>query len=418
MSSLYFDNIKRGFFIKVFLFFLVLLILPIFATYVFIRQSALSNIDRSLAGTINRIKKDIKYRNGKWDIGIYNSDSSSPSPISSGSNPLYIITEEGFVIERSRPIAGFLDSVDFKHLLAYTEVETLTTGTNETWRIISRPIEVKKKVIGVVTVAYFDPNSKLYDEIDLKLNNSLSKIRENIVVNGESLSIKNSSLKDIPYDVSYLVATKFNKIILIKNRLPAYIDVSYVAPELDAGKRFITDESTNEKFLVISKPLKDSKGHPVGVVVAGRSVSNLFLLLQNYLVFSFISRFIVTFPLTVFGIFLLKKEIFAIFKDGQTPVFKKISFDNKKSIIEIDKNVANIPYSSNQYYLCNAVFSSPKKFWETDELLEKFGEDSMSGKSRKIYDAMLAINKKVGLRLIIHKNKTFKFNPEYLSKLV
>lgn len=100
--------------------------------------------------------------------------------------------------------------------------------------------------------------------------------------------------------------------------------------------------------------------------------------------------------------------------------FSQVCFDKEKSELKIDGKPTPIPYSSNQYYLCEALFGNPKKRWENDELLEKFGvnTDLSNAKiKRQPYDAMIAINKKIARLspdLIQYKNKTFQINPKYL----
>jgi hypothetical protein len=410
-----FKYFRYGFFYKFFLFLLLIFILPVIATYLFIRQTAVSAIEKSLSLTIENIRKDISYVNGKWDVIDYNSDFGSKSSNPLNESPLYIITTDGFIIDRSNLIAGFLDSVDFKHLLIYTSPQTITTPTNEVWRVLAIPINDNGKTIGIITVSYYNPNVGLYSEIDQRLKESVLSIESQIEIRKGKISLKSSKIRTITSDISYLVATSFNQVIVVNGRIPRYLDVSYIAPELSARERIVLDANTQEKFLVLSKPLTDNKGLPVGIVIIGRSLKSLFSLLHDFVLASFISSIVISLPLVIVAVFLLKKEFFELVRNGTKPTFKTISFDRRKSIIQIDKNQISIPYSSNQYYLCEAVFLLPNKLWENDELLERFGENIMGGKTRKVYDAMLAINKKVGFKLIFHKDKTYRFNSEFMS---
>jgi hypothetical protein len=407
-------NIKLPFFFKVFVFFLLIFILPVLVTYIFIRQAAVSEIEKSLSVTIENIRKDILYDNGKWDVAAYNSDFGSKSSNPLNESPLYVITTDGFIIDRSNLIAGFLDSVDFKHLLTYTSPQTITTPTNEVWRIIATPIRNNGKIIGIVTVSYYSPNIELYEEIDQKLKESVSSIGLQIKVDGGKVNLKSVKIRNIPADISYLVATNFNQVIIVNGRIPRYLDVSYIAPELMVRRRIVADVNTQEEFLVLSKTLTDNKGLPVGIIIVGRSLKNLSHILHNYVLFSLLSSLTIGLPLVMLAAFLLKKGFLELIKNDSRPAFKIIFFDRKKSVIQIDRTQILVPYSSNQYYLCEAIFSSPNKLWENDELLERFGEQEMGGKTRKIYDAMLAINKRVGFRLIFHKEKTYRFNPEFI----
>ncbi|MFH0936944.1 MAG: hypothetical protein V1808_01470 [Candidatus Daviesbacteria bacterium] len=103
-------------------------------------------------------------------------------------------------------------------------------------------------------------------------------------------------------------------------------------------------------------------------------------------------------------------------QQSRTVLNQKPTFDDKESVIYFKDKKIEIPYSSNQYNLCKAVFGNPKKRWENDELLDKFGLNSEEIQvKRQPYDAMIAINKKVedktGVKnLILCKRKTFSLN--------
>lgn len=75
-----------------------------------------------------------------------------------------------------------------------------------------------------------------------------------------------------------------------------------------------------------------------------------------------------------------------------------------------------VPYATNQYYFCVALFSNPSKRWESDELLKKFGEHDLT-EWHKVYDAMKTMNNRVthivSEKLFILKNKTYQINPIY-----
>lgn len=97
-----------------------------------------------------------------------------------------------------------------------------------------------------------------------------------------------------------------------------------------------------------------------------------------------------------------------------------VKYDKEKSTISANNKEITIPYATNQSNFCEALFQKPKKRWENDELLDKFGDNTGgTDVKRQPYDAMIAINKKVSNELgisdlIISSNKTFQLNPKYL----
>src|SRR5207302_9599100 len=83
-----------------FLFYFIQLVLGGFIVY----QVALNQTSSSLRTISQRVKEDIIYTKGKWDMQRYNSDPDVP-----GTYPLYILGTDGFVLDRWKPVHGFLD---------------------------------------------------------------------------------------------------------------------------------------------------------------------------------------------------------------------------------------------------------------------------------------------------------------------
>lgn len=412
---------KLTIFLKISLFFLFLFFQQILISYLFIRQVTLKEREGSLNTAIARVKKDLQYRNGKWSTDLYNSDPDTPTPNSVNPFPLYVITADGFVIGRSRPIKGFLDSSDFKHFLSFQIPQTVNTPTNENWRVLSKPIIKEGNTLGVIMVSYYNPVPELLNDIDPRLKDNVEKISNTIIVSNNNIDISRLDARSIPYDISYEVVDRFNQIIVVDGRTPSFIDVSYVASEMNAGERIITDQKTGEPFLVISKPLTDTYGASSGIVVAGLSIINLQSVLRNFIIFSIVTGLLLTLPLTVFGIYLFRKELLLLLKNVKNnsteKKITKIYFDKKNSILGFNNKKIEVQYASNQYYLVDALFSNPKKRWEQDELLSRFGEDKIAENTRKIYDAMLNVNKKIGVKLIVYKDKRYRMNQIFIPHL-
>lgn len=410
---------------KVFLFFIFLSLLQIGVTYIFVRQSSLNQTYDSLQSLSTRIQHDIRYDQGKWDTKLYNSDPFTPYPHGSSgfSQPLYIITSEGFVIERNRPISGLLDSSDFKHLLAFSTPQSISTVTNENWRVLSRPVKNNNEVLGVILVAYYNPSSSQLEEIDKKLSENIEQINSHLKVKNKGIDVSDVDIRNIHYDVAFEIANNFNKVMINNGRTPSFIDPSYIATELQLDrKRIIEDKLTKEKFLVKTQPFIDKNKQIRGIIIAAQSINPLNEILSRYLLFAALTSIVLIFPLSFFTIYSLRREIKGVIEryEKSKQVKKlpaKISFDKIQSILFLDEKEIQIPYASNQYYLVEALFAQPKKRWETDELLFKFGENINSENWRTVYDAMLSINRKTGFKLIYYSDKTYKINPSFIALL-
>ena len=414
------DPALRGFWLKLIACFLIILVFQIVFNYYAIRFISLRTVDASIRMFGDRLEQGLRVEKGKWDISRYVSDPQTPSPRKTVGNTgaLYIITDNGFVLERNAPINGFLDSSDYRNLLRFTQPQTIDTITGESWRVLSETVEQNGKSHAVVFVAFYDPHRELYSTIDQELVNNIKEIKSKIKITSDAVDVSELDIRNIQHDVTFEIVTPFNKVLLSDGRTPSFIDTSYFAEELTllAKPRIITDSVTKDRYYVVSRPLRDKNGDISGILVQGRTIEPLHRVLSAYVRYASISTILILFPLAILVLFVFARELEIIRATIQRslPVQpKRIRFDKKRGVVVINDQTVQIPYASNQYYLCEAVFANPKKRWEQDELLERFGE-TIEDAGRKVYDAVLAINKKVNIKLIEYKDKTCRLNPSLL----
>lgn len=388
------------------------------------RNNLLKNEQIALQKLTQQVEHDLDYENGKWNTAKYNADPNTPHPSGSSgfASSLYIITADGFVIERTQPINGILDSADFKHLSKFQTPQTINIVTNEQWRVLSKPVtNQNNKTIGVAMVTYLNPQSQLLQSIDDKLLRNITYILSSVAIKNDEIDVSKVDVRDVDYDISFEIVNRFNRVLLNTGRVPTYIDPSYVEEELAnaEGQTHFTDPDTGKVYLLYKKHLSDANNKPVGVIVAGKSIDYINNLMSNLLLPA-LGLGILACAVTPFLVYYL--VIWSAKKQRDTEFNKKsdpetIAFDLQNSMLTIDKKAVQIPYATNQYELANAVFAAPAKRWELDELLEKFGETENFNNWRKVYDATLALNKRAGLKLVVYKDKTFRLNPDFVMKV-
>jgi hypothetical protein len=412
--------------VRITAFFTVLFLALISMSYLFVRSSYVQHA-RSEADKLNlRIRDDIRYVNGTWDLSRYAADPLTPSPNGSSGfpAPLYVIASDGLVIERNLPISGFLDASDFKHYISLQSPLTLTTFTNETWRVVTLPLGPQESPTGVIVVSYYNPAMANIGKIDEKLQENLSLIHKQIREKGADIDTSQVDIRTVNYDVSFEVITSFNKVLINNGRTPSFIDPSYIEEEIHARpvEKMVRDPKTNELFLVRFATLDDAQGKPIGMVANALSLSAISVILNDYVRNFAAASTLLLLPLALTNFFIVRRE-FSILARKQpvspyVPVaIEKVSFDPQRSVLRLNEREIEIPYATNQYYLCKAVFSRPEKRWEQDELLEHFGEEPEKKNARKIYDAMTALNKRAEYKIIIVKEKTYQVNPALLTSL-
>ncbi|MBP9758787.1 hypothetical protein KBD45_03760 [Candidatus Dojkabacteria bacterium] len=398
-------------------------LLQIFATYFLIREISLNIIRNELYEYSDRIINDIRYENGKWNTSKYNADPLTPLPNQSGIEPLYVVANDGFVIERSSPINGLLDTSNFEKLSQFIEnPQNVNTITNENWRILSKKIIIDGDELGLVTVAYFNPNKGNEKDIDLILQKDIELIDGVIKVTDGKLDVSDLDIRNTHYDAAFEIITKYNKVLINNGRIPTFIDPSYVkAEEQNKGIRLIKDTQNFEEYLLISREINDEENNQVGILVYGKSIEPINKISSTFLQYYLAANVFLSIPIFIIIVYILvgttkmKMGDELKMKESNDLVLKSLSFDQKNSVIIINNNKFEIAYDSNQYYLCKVCFRKPSKKVDQDIIFEEFGESFGHHNSRKIYDAALAINKKTGYKIIVYQNKAYRINPLYVS---
>ena len=396
---------------KLLLFFIVLFYVQLVISSIVIFYISIKRIEDHSSLKISWIKENINYENEKWDISGYNKD-----PRIIGNYPLYILTTEGYVLDRRQTIAGFLDSSNFKNLISFTNIKTFSSITGQNRRIFSKPIISKGEAVGVITVSFFQPNELAFEAIDQELLKNAELISSMVSVKNGVIDVSKVDERKVSYNISFLIVDKYN-LILKKStnvnslqRIPSFIDPSYVKNQLRNSKiQYVEDRITKEKFAMKTSGIYDRNNNALGVIVVGESIEPISDLLINFILwFGLVSILILLFS------FFYVQKIFHERLKSVNPL--KIWFDEKGSVLHVDKQNIKISYATNQYYLLNLLFSNPTKRWETDELSEKLGELSPEEAARKIYDTMINVNKKVAgfmtEKFIINQNKTYQLNPK------
>jgi hypothetical protein len=411
---------------KLYLFVLFIFFLQIIVSYIFVYKTSLAQIESSLNALTTRIELDLVYDGKTWDTSLYNADPFTPYPNGSTGflNPLYIITKEGFVIERSTPVRGLLDTSDYKHLMQFQTPQTIDTITNEKWRVYSQPVKQNGTELGVVVVSYYNPRDAETFIIDKKMKENISFILSQLTISRGKINTNKLDIRNIHYEYSFEVVDIYNNVLINNGRVPTFIDASYFSKEVEANTyRIIRDKKSNDQFMVISRVIRGKNAEAEGIIIAGESVQSLYLILQNYILFALLMSAVCIVPLLIYVVHILRREVVDLLTEKQESnhvvQIKQLYFDKKESAIYIDEVKHIIPYASNQYYICEAIFSSPGKKWEYDELLDRLGDNSSEEiNSRKVYDAVLAINKKCGLKIIDYKNKIFILHHPLLTALL
>ena len=376
-----------------------------------IYYSSITSKTYELSSITTRMHDNIRFKNESWDLAYLNSD-----PILPGSNPHYIITSDGYVIERWRPIKGYLDTSNFSYMIQFKTPQTVVTPAQESWRVLSKAVLSGKETIGVVHVARFIGEGDNVEVIDKRLQDDLTFVVDKIKVRGETIDASALDFRQTRYDISIKIVDKYNEVIAKTNnsnsidRVPNYIDPSYVAEELNhLGTRIIRNETTGEPFLIMSSAIQNNDA-PVGLLVSAISLNDLYFLLRTYGIVMLILGTITT---------IILKIAVENYRMNKKPTSIRFYPENLALYIN-DKRII-FPEDSHQSHILTLLFKNPEKSWSAEQITHAFDEHT-GNVWRRVYDAMLVINKKVepyiGDKLIIIKDKRFLLNPSLFEAFI
>ncbi len=429
MTSYFKDSSQVRLIAKLLLLLSLCFIIFLVINYWYIQWISYNRITKNISRSIQQIASDLEYKNGVLDATKYFQDSDTPVD-----KPLYILTSEGFVVERLNPIEGFLDTSQVSYINELATPQTIKTPANTTWRVVSKAIVFDGTQEGSLLTAYFDPHEDIQNEIDAQLQSASEYLLSLLSFQDKILSAHKIETRNVPYSIYFSVVDKFNKVIKEDGGPPAYVDRSFVGREMNQRKsRVVKNIKTAEPFLVFSQPVYDSSNNSVGVIVMAEPLIQLHEFFQYQRNFSVVSALVVVVISIFLLVYIFGREIKKAVQETTEQLLREVNikkyvnpdsiiFDKKYSLLQCDSHSIPIEYGSKQYDLCSSLFSSPKKRWELDEILDKNHMSDHDVNNRTFYDAMLRINNKVidliGIKLIVYENKTFRLNPALVPKIV
>ncbi|MFO0703492.1 MAG: hypothetical protein U0525_02085 [Patescibacteria group bacterium] len=374
----------------------------------------LQAIKSEMTDFTNRIQRGISINGNSWNTSLYVSDPKTPHPQGSSgfTTPIYIITNDGFIIERSNAIPGMLDATDFEHFLNFKNVTTVKEATNETWSIkTSKILNNKNKTIGIVAASIYKPERFQESSVTNKIDEALNYIKSHIKVRGEKMDISNVDIREIDFDIAFEIVTNYNKTILSNGRNPSYIDKSLVYDESSKSEFDYLSTNDGELFLIHRQKIRDLSGSTVGITVIAESLKQFNTVLNQVVLISCI-----IFSLLYMLLVSLISRTNLMPENEKYKEIHKIMFDSENSELIINETSISIVRNSHQYILLKVLFTSTNYTSSAESIFNLF-EDLINNKNnyRKVYDAMIAINKKaapiIGNKLIIQIDNGFSLNP-------
>lgn len=376
-----------------------------------IYDQQLSRVENEISAFATRIQHSVHYANGKWDLTAYVADPQTPHPSGSGgiSTPLYILTSDGLILERNAPINGYLDSINFDHVRTFTTAQTFAPIAGESWRVKSRDIVSSEFPTSAVLASIYHPERFREEVVDRKLDDALNYLASRVVVSDGVTHTSQIDIRQVDYDVAFVIVSHQHKAILTSGRNPTFIDKSRFHDELQRiGKPYqVIDRVDMSSYLAVSKPILSDDGSPIGIIITAAKYPVLFEILTQS-------------PMNWIQItiaFMILQWLLWIYV-RQPPIktqLRTIWFDGVDGMLHLDRVTIPIPIHSYQHSLIQTLLADPYRSHTADSIL-KANEEPGQNAWRKVYDAMTQLNRKTNPilgRLVVLKDSHFSIAREY-----
>lgn len=390
-------------------FFVTFISVTIFSGLIFATSSFLIELSE-VKSVAKRINEDISLKNQKWNLFYLNSD-----PVLPGGESHYIIASDGFIVERWRPVNGLLDTARLSYILNFSNLETVSTPSNEKWRVLSSPIYADSEIIGAIFVSSYINEGSDLKIIDERIAKDMAYVKKFITVVNDKIDVSKLDLRGTHYDVSIKVVDKFNQILTKSNnsnaieRAPIYIDASYLRYFLEKDKVFIHFDGF-EPYLVVSKIVEDQVKEDKGVIVVARSLASNIKILSQYF-----GSMLLIFAIVILGHSIIDSKF------GTGKMIDDIKFLIDDGVLKINKNEIVIYKETIQYQLIKVLFANPKKEFNYSEIIINENKEPESHQWKSVYDAVVVVNRKtekyLSKKLIKVANKKFYIDKSFQKKV-
>lgn len=372
-----------------------------------LKYVGLNNLEKNLTAHNKKVANNLSYVDGSWDIQSYLHDESI-----NRLQPLYIITSEGFFIDRRFPITDFLDTSDYHFASSFVTPQLITTPTGNSWIMYSRYIINNSINYGVLTLGLPSSVPSQTEELSRLIITSADSLLSQIQISHNEIDPTKITTKNLSNLISFQIINNTSQILYNFGNLPSYIDRSRVSQLIHKQYANVTDKKSHRQYLLAVAPLRFN-GLNQGVVISGLPLDSFS---DNFKIYTLVLL------VSLFGLYLFLNNFMS--RQNKKPSKSlSLKFDKSHQCLVYNQQILSLPLNSNQYYLAKLLVAHPNKIFETDELAELiFGSTDFSLNRkywRQLYDSARLLNgkfiNKFGKKLVITSSKSFILNPDLVT---
>jgi len=232
------------------------------AQFIYVRHQTYRTIRSELQDWANELAA-AAVSEGKWDIQGYQ----NMAPLVPNS---YVVTSDGLLVDVEGFIRGLIPSVKKPEESLYESPQRRTTDIGEKWLLFGRRLAG-----GCVIVGISDPD---------KFKDSEALLRANADKFGSTLEeAKRLTKRRFDWNVDYAVIADSGALESASGGVPLKTDTSFLRTIPDATSPVAIE---GKLYLVVVKPIRDSSGNQIGMVIVPKDVTSEQRALHQQTVFN------------------------------------------------------------------------------------------------------------------------------------
>ncbi len=325
-----------------------------------------------------------------------------------------IYNQQGLAVQQNVADQRLLLPADLNYYQQFLQAkqvdESYPMSEKAVWWLQAQEIKERDRTLGMIVVAVKDQPVPA-QPIEPKLMRALSEIKTYLLFDGRDIVVQGLDLYQLSLVDSYVVLDQQGQILSQQGSLPIKTNMNLIKATAEKNSFFINlSGKQSQRFAQIAKSLPEKNGADLNTA----QIYTIFLF-QPALSWQRELGWLLVTALITAGL------IIVITQKKQKKVIYQVNFDQETGLLQLEENQLRekkikIPLDTNQYYVLKALWQDPEKKWANDELVDQvFGEDvDVKEHTKKIYDAVRAINQKIdleGQNVIENRGKNYFFHP-------
>ncbi len=220
--------------------------------HVYVRFKVERTVDQELVGWATQVSAEIAYRD-KWDLEDYRQRAAIYAP------RWYIVASDGLIVDIEGLFPGVFGRVEPITESIVGSPQTVVSSIGESWRLLGKRIDGGLALVGMAS-------PKDIAGADKTLAANLAQFGSNL---RQAASVRE---RQIDQDVDFAVLNSAGVLVNASGGVPLKTDIRKLPTVFDRSSS-ATITGDGHAIRLVSEPIRDTQGQPVGVVIVPKDLT-------------------------------------------------------------------------------------------------------------------------------------------------